>query len=144
MTEQLPDSVAQIAEVIGTEAALQLVRQWPRTKVPYSSGGRCAIYVPSTMPASHPIATIIGHDKAALLSRRFGNEMLFPAKCDAHVLRRAILLALDAGASTDMVSRTLGVTPQHVRRIRRANISAITACRRNGNDSRMNKSANHA
>jgi hypothetical protein len=131
MTEALPDSVAMIAEVIGTDAALTLVRNWPRrTKERTMPNGRAALYVPGTMTADHPIAAVIGYDNAVKLSARFGHEMLFIAKCDnlrRSEMRRAVHVAIDAGATTDMIARTLGITPQHVRRIRRANISAMGA-----------------
>lgn len=132
MTEALPDSVAMIAEVIGTDAALTLVRDWPRsTKERTMPNGRAAMYVPGTMTEDHAIAKIIGYDNAVKLSARFGHEMLFLAKCDnlrRSEVRRVVILATEAGASTDMIARTVGITPQHVRRIRRANISAMGAC----------------
>lgn len=118
MTERLPDSVAQIAEVIGVDAALKLVRQWPRaTKCRTMPRGRIAIYVPATMPADHPIAAIIGHEAAQKLAEIFGGENLFPATCGAHATREAVIRALAVGAHTDMIARLFEITPQHVRLI---------------------------
>jgi hypothetical protein len=137
MSKPLPDSVQQIAEVIGEDAALTLVRCWPRTR-----SGRPVLYVPATLPADHRLVAIIGWHAAARLVKVFHGEIIFLATC-AIVQRdgrnQLIAEALANRASPAAVAIKHGVSERQVRRIAaamRADISAMDAAGRRGNHSR--------
>lgn len=147
MSDCLPDSVQQVADVIGVEAALNLVRLWPRTNVKSTAKGRVVIYVPTTLSSGHALVDILGETLAQKFVRYFGGELLFLAGCAAQRTRethRAIVAALHADASPIMVARVFGISPQHARRIRKANLSAKDAVATQSHDSRTNATANHA
>lgn len=147
MSNTFPDSVQQVADIIGAEAALKLVRQWPRTNASSTTKGRVVLYVPTTLPTGHTLVDILGEDVAQKFVRHFGGELLFLAACASIRTRethRTILAAMNAGASPIMAARVFGISPQHARRIRNANKAAKDAVATHGHDSRMNVTANHA
>ena len=130
MIDSLPDSVAPIAEVIGVDAALKLVRTWPRTNATSTSRGRVVIYVPITLTSEHPLIEIIGEANAQKLVERFRGELLFLASCASIVAKhrdRAILDAIEMGATTEKAARVLGVSLRHAYRIKRADKAAKDA-----------------
>lgn len=77
----LPNSVREIADVIGVEQALRLINSLPmcdsgkdgRRKV------RPILYVPKKLPADHRLVQILGWHDAYRLTRVFGGEILYPA-----------------------------------------------------------------
>lgn len=125
MSKPLPDSVQQIADVIGEDAALTLVRRWPRTR-----SGRPVLYVPATLPADHRLVAIIGWHAAARLVKVFAGEIIFLATC-AVVQRdgrnQLIAAALANRASPAAVAIKHGVSERQVRRIAAAMRAAIHA-----------------
>ena len=63
----LPESLREIAELIGLDGAITLARRW---------GGR-RLYVPTAVPdITHPIAAELGLDKARELAACFGGQRL--------------------------------------------------------------------
>ena len=63
----LPESLREIAELVGVDGAMALARRW---------GGR-RLYVPTVMPdITHPIADVLGLDKAHALAACFGGQRL--------------------------------------------------------------------
>jgi len=117
---ELPASVQQIAEVIGQDAALQLVRRWPRKARTADGTARPVIYVPAKVPPSHPLAEILGVEAALKLSAAYGGEILFLATCanEANDCRRAAILRLAcAGWGTEAIALVTGVTPRRVRQV---------------------------
>lgn len=74
----LPESVAEIAEVIGREKALYLIGQLP------SSGSRKwrkCVYIPKYLPADHKLVELLGWNDAAKLSYAFAGMILQPSNC---------------------------------------------------------------
>jgi len=122
----LPSSVQQIADVIGREPALELIRQLPRRYPKDHPIGRPILYVPRRLTPDHPLVAMIGWHTAAKLVRAFGGEILYPAACadmNRQERNRGILRMLKDGASLEIAAHVFGVTKRHVRNIRRAEIS---------------------
>lgn len=68
-----PQSVCEIAEVIGIEKALLLCRSLLFSG---SRPWRVVLYVPKRMGADHRLVGILGFEDAMSLSRHFGGEIL--------------------------------------------------------------------
>lgn len=126
---ELPQSVREIAEVIGYDRALHLIGNLPTT-TDAKHGERAILYVPQTLPTDHPLihALNIGGKpdaEAALKAARklvehFGGEILHPAR--AQSLRKAnrdhnIGEALARGMSTQKVADKLGISARQARSI---------------------------
>lgn len=131
MSKPLPDSVQQVAEVIGRESALELVRRWPRTKTNGDVPFRPVLYVPARLSPDHRLVAILGWNKAEALVRVFGGDIIFLATC-ANVVRDsrddAIADALARNATPAAIATRLGMSERHVRRIAakiRADMSAM-------------------
>lgn len=129
---RLPESVQQVAEVIGESAALDLVRRWPRTRTKGDVPFRPVLYVPARLPERHRLIDIIGADKARELVRVFAGETIFLATC-ASVVRNdrdtAILEAMRGQPTMTpaAVSAKFGIHPEHARKIMRRLRSSIPA-----------------
>lgn len=83
---QLPQSVQEIADVIGRTAALELVGQLPTYEVrdkryPNSITNRKVLFVPTSLKPDDRIISMIGYINATKLIRAFGGSFLFPAPC---------------------------------------------------------------
>ncbi|MDT9046444.1 hypothetical protein RSW36_25170 [Escherichia coli] len=125
MMMRLPNSVQEIADVIGRERALYLIGQLPRCFAgkPGHKSHRVILYVPTIqrLPADHELVRILGWNDAVKLCRAFGGEILQPANC-AEIYRRyrdAIVVSmLRAGMTTAHIAAIVGVTDRHVRNLR--------------------------
>ncbi|MFC0130740.1 hypothetical protein [Ralstonia solanacearum] len=82
---KLPESVQDIADVIGRERALYLIGQLPRyvAGVPGKQSSRPILYVPTLqrLKDDHELVRILGRDDAVKLCRALGKEILQPANC---------------------------------------------------------------
>lgn len=128
---KLPDSVQEIADVIGRDQALHLVANLPKA---YSldrrwSGAekaRLILYVPTVarLNATHQLVRILGWHDAIKLCKAFGGEIMYPAMCKAveRDERNARILAMLAGGLTPAeVAASFRMTVENVRRIKREN-----------------------
>lgn len=82
----LPKSVQEIADVIGRDKALHLIRSLP-TYVAGKPGKRCTrvmLYVPQRLRLDHPLVLILGFEDAAKMVDHFGGECLQPANCSGN------------------------------------------------------------
>ena len=121
----LPQSVREIAEVIGREAAMLLIGRLP---VCYRDAGKKSpkviLYVPKRLPPDHQLVEILGYPTARKLVDAFGGEILYPANCrfvfDRH-RNAAVRQMIDAGARPPVVACLFGITERHVRNITRKN-----------------------
>lgn len=122
---KLPDSVQEIADVIGRREALFLIGKLPRC---YSGSDghkstRVIMYVPKSLKANHPLVEILGWASANKLVRAFGGEILQPGNC-YDVYRRfrdqSILTMIADGEKTASVAELMGVSERHVRNLLRA------------------------
>jgi len=123
--DDLPESVQEIADVIGTFDALLLIGRLP---VCYRDAGKKSpkviLYVPKRLPPDHQLVEILGFPTAQKLVDAFGGEILYPANCrfvfDRH-RNAAVRQMIDAGARLPVVACLFGITKRHVRNITRKN-----------------------
>lgn len=111
----LPESVEEIAEVIGRGHAVRLVEG---TRASGKRRWRRSLYVPKEMPEGHRIASMVGLDAATRLSFSHGNCIIELPSCFA--LRKAYAAAYaqqlaDAGASEGEIAKEMGVEPKTVK-----------------------------
>ena len=105
----LPETVEEIAEVIGREKAVRLVEG---TRQRGARRWRRHLYIPSDMPEDHRIVSLIGWDAAQALSFSHANSVLELPSC--HSLRKAYLsdvVAKMAGQGADQaeIASELGI-----------------------------------
>jgi len=107
----LPPTARDLAEAIGLDAALILVRRW--------QGAR--IWIPAR-PTQEWIE-LLGPEAAAALCRRYGLERIDVPRC-VRLLRaardRAIFAALESGQSANQAALAAGVTRRQIFNIKRA------------------------
>jgi hypothetical protein len=136
---KLPDSVQEIADVIGREQALLLISKLPRSYSLRKSGaagsatrdggkrvmqGSVNLYVPRVpkLNANHQLVQILGWHDAIKLCKAFGGEIMYPANCAAYYRQernQGILDMLADGMTPTEVAAEVGLTVEQVRRIRR-------------------------
>jgi transposase-like protein len=120
---RVPHSVRSVAEAIGLDAAVRLMRA--SYKSPHTDGGG-KVYVPaSDIPPGHRLHEVLTADELTALRRTFGGELLpYPSsrgvkrRIAAERRARAILLDIQAGVSSSEIAAKHGVSSQYVRRIR--------------------------
>lgn len=128
---KLPDSVQEIADVIGQERALFLVGQLPRCyfrdpRWPEAKSAHVMLYVPTAqrLKPDHELVRILGWLDAMKLCRFFGGEILRPASC-AVVYRpfrdQSILRIVGEGVPIAMVADWFEVSDRHVKNLLREN-----------------------
>ena len=121
MTAKLPNSVQQIADVIGREKALELVGKLPRMNPPSRSKGetQVCVYIPMlcNLKPDHKLAKMIGYKAAEKLSLRFGSEILHLATCrDLYRSFRndAIIRMIEEEIPEELVAEWMGVSTRTV------------------------------
>ncbi len=112
---QLPPSVQQIANVIGQDKALMLVRKLKER----CSGKTLYVYVPKPerLHVNHSLVVMLGYADALALSREFGGMHLYPSPCrylQRAVRNRAILALRDTGRSVEEIAEELSLTRKWV------------------------------
>lgn len=123
---RLPNSVQEIADVIGRERALYLIGRLPRciAGVPGKQSSRVILYVPTVqrLPADHELVRILGYNDAVKLCRAFGGEILQPANC-SEIYRRyrdaQISRMSSEGMTAVHIASIVGVHAQYVRALLR-------------------------
>lgn len=119
MTEPLPGVLAEIAEVVGDVAAIQIA----------AHKGGTLVYFPARITESHWLSVLIGFDKAKKLcqhftDRRVGQRIDIPLFTNGTYkdMQRKIakrIHDMDADdASSAKIARTLGITHRTVHRHR--------------------------
>ncbi|HDR9053161.1 TPA: hypothetical protein QDB02_000858 [Burkholderia vietnamiensis] len=127
---QLPESVQEIADVIGRERALYLIGQLPRY-VGGASGkqsSRVILYVPTPqrLRDDHDLVRILGRDDAMKLCNAFPGENLSPPNCNqiykryrdtqmARMVGDMVGEGLPNGYAVGQVANLFGVTGRTVR-----------------------------
>jgi len=74
----LPESVAEIAEVLGREKALSFIGRLP---VSGSRAWRVCVYIPKRLPADHKLVHMLGWHDASRLCEAFAGMILQPSNC---------------------------------------------------------------
>lgn len=122
---RLPNSVREIADVIGIEKALFLISQLPRCysrdrRYPAAESQHVILYVPKVLKADHMLARILGWADAQKMVREFGGIILQPASC-ACVYRDfrddGIVRIVMDGVPVSMVAEWFEVSERHVKNL---------------------------
>lgn len=74
----LPESVAEIAEVLGREKALSFIGQLPRSG---SRAWRVCVYIPKRLPVDHMLVQMLGWHDASKMVAAFTGMILQPSNC---------------------------------------------------------------
>jgi hypothetical protein len=113
----LPESVQEIADVIGRERALYLIGQIPQCG---KRSWRVNLYVPQRLKPDHQLVQILGWQDAQRMVREFGGMILQPSNCN-HLHRRfrnATIHRLAAdGQSIQDIAESVQLTARQVRNI---------------------------
>lgn len=127
----LPNSVQEIADVIGREQALLLIGALPRSysrdkRYPGAKNSTAVMYVPTLarLGLDHNLVRILGWVDAAKLSKAFGGEIMYPASCAflaRKLLNDAVLAMARTGLKSTVVAAQFGVSERHVRNLMREN-----------------------
>jgi DNA-directed RNA polymerase specialized sigma24 family protein len=128
--EHLPESVRELSELVGLNAALKLVDRW---------GGQIALYVPQRVDQDHPLAQTLGLEAAQALSRHYGGDYLRNIPRAARAMRaardKAVLKRRGEGASPARIAQEFGLTERWVwELLRRAKDAGPPQCRLPGLD----------
>ncbi|WP_054945869.1 hypothetical protein [Novosphingobium sp. KN65.2] len=128
----LPESIQEIADVIGREAALYLVGQLPtcRAGAQGKRATRVILYVPKRLKPNHRLVQILGWERANKLVEGFGGEILQPANCQEVYRRfrdREAQRLFDGGASIPDLAAIFSVTERHIRNLTRAALGGLPA-----------------
>ena len=75
---RLPESVQEIAEVIGREKALEFIGRLPTSG---SRAWRVCVYIPKRLPADHKLVEMLGWHDAKRLVDAFSGMILQPSNC---------------------------------------------------------------
>lgn len=144
---RLPDSVQEIADVIGRDRALYLVGKLPRCYMPDRKGGhnaRLILYVPKRMGFDHELVKILGWQDAERLRRVFGGEILHPAPC-AEIYRRwrddSIRRMVREGIKPAALAEWFGMTPRNLANIVRGGDAGEVERPEAANDNTVRKPA---
>lgn len=125
----LPDSVQELAQIIGRDRALALVANLPKT-TDHRGGERPMLYVPKRVTSDHPLVRALNiggpqDNPAALVAAQklveaFGGEILYPAGC-----KRALTACRDNNVGEEMArgkkpgptASAMGLTARQVRNL---------------------------
>jgi hypothetical protein len=126
---RLPDSVQEIADVIGRDQALLLIGALPRCYVGREGGksNQVVMYVPTlkNLKPDHQLVRILGWVNAEKLSKEFGGEIMKPANCafiQREFLHKTILGMMRGGKmKATEVAAIVGVHERTVRNLVREN-----------------------
>lgn len=123
---RLPASAQEIADVIGSERALYLIGQLPRSyqtrKNSKQTSWHVILYVPKTLKPDHQLVQLLGWHDAQRLVDAFGGEILNPASCQ-EVYRRfrdqSIIRMAGEGIPNKTIAELMEVSDRHVRNLLR-------------------------
>lgn len=121
----LPQSVQEIADVIGREAALHLIRN-SRKYRGGRDGGKCAkviLSVPKRLKPNHRLVEILGLERASQMVEAFGGETKHPANCNwLHLLERndEIRRMASEGVANAELAKAFNLTERRIRDLVRA------------------------
>lgn len=119
--DDLPDTVQEIADVIGRDGALRLVCQMPVCyRAQNKRSPKVILYVPKRLKPGHRLVTILGMLKAQMLVKAFGGEILYPANC-RFVFDRyrddAVRQMVEQGERVPVVACLFDISKRHVRNL---------------------------
>lgn len=104
----LPDSLADLAEAVGTRVVLEFIREF---------GGR-EIRIPRNPPAAdHPIIKALGEEDGRALCHHMADQTIYVPHCRVAGRKRAVLDMVASGKTQGDIAREFGLSSRHVRRI---------------------------
>jgi hypothetical protein len=117
----LPARAQLVADVIGRERTLYLVRNWKKTLTsnPKQREWVC-IYIPKKLPLDHELVKVMGWPDAEKLVRAFRGEILTLSNCAEvdRMWRNASIRRLhDEGHSTATLAEWFDMTDRQVRNV---------------------------
>lgn len=107
----LPQLIQELADVIGLDAALKLVKAYPGV----------SLYIPANPHPDHMIATIIGFKAFCDLSKVYAQETLRLPKLDAaerQIKHQVVAEMLDQNHSTRTVALATGYSSRRIEQLR--------------------------
>lgn len=113
----LPESVQEIADVIGRAYAVKLIGNLPQAG---SRKWRVCIYVPKRMRIDHPIVQVIGYPAAKKLSWAFAGMILQPSNCKSiykAYRNREMHRMAEEGLPDAEIAAATSLSPRQVREI---------------------------
>lgn len=105
--QELPDSLAEIADVVGLEGALKLVEQCGGTR----------IFIPRKVGVQHQLANLLGFEQARRMSQHFGGETISIVRAAAALRKRRnleIISRYDGGEGVRVLARAYQLTERHI------------------------------
>lgn len=113
----IPQSVKEIADVIGLEKTLALIESLPQCG---SRSWRVCFYVPQKLRSDHHLVNILGWKDAARLVAEFGGIILQPS--NGRAIKRAqrnaaIHIASQQGQTVDQIAKAHNLTARQIRNI---------------------------
>ena len=113
---RLPKSVQQIADVIGSDKALRLVRRLPPCG---KRARRRNLYIPQPerLDVNHRLVGLLGWDDAMALCRALGGQTVQPALCrymERAINNRRILALRDLGQTVPEIAAALELSEKWV------------------------------
>lgn len=121
--KRLPNSVQEIADVIGRDDALYLIGKWPKCKHPSRGGESVLLYVPtlSRLTPDHRLVKILGYPLARkLCASHLGGALLKPANCNgiARAFRnKSIVQFWEGGHTISEIAEVFNTTPKYTKKI---------------------------
>jgi len=113
----LPESVEEIAEVIGRDKALMLIGQLPQAG---KRSWRVCLYVPKKLPIDHPLVDLLGYQAAKKLAWAFAGMILQPSNCKGiyrAYRNREIWRMNDEGLAVSDIAEAVDLSTYRVREI---------------------------
>ena len=117
VTDKLPESVAEIAEVLGFDKALLFVASLPPSG---SRPHRRCVYIPTQLPVDHWMVRMLGWHDAMRMQRAFGGMILHPSNArfwHRDIRNARIRKMREDGLSLAGIAGELGLSVHRVREI---------------------------
>lgn len=117
----LPRSLVDLAETLGIEIALALIREF----------GGLELSFPKDPPADHPVIKALGETDGRAVCMFLGGGAIYVPKTPNRSRWRQVQALADQGFDKGQIARALGLSQRHVRRL------VKRRSRRNQTDSRQ-------
>lgn len=104
--QDMPASLAEIADLFGVEAAVALVEHFGGTEVKF----------PARPTEDHPVLIALGEDLGRALCAYFGGELIYIPHGKRSSTRADVSRLEAAGYDRATIARRLGISQRHVRR----------------------------
>lgn len=104
--QDMPASLAEIADLFGVEAAVALVEHFGGTEVKF----------PARPADDHPVLLALGDELGRALCAYFGGELIYVPHGRRSSTRAEVARPEAAGYDRAAIARRLGISQRHVRR----------------------------